>query len=236
MYIAVCEDNLTELNTITSLLDAYKLERRIPMHYRAFSNATEFLASVEKEAFSLYLLDIIMPGINGIDVAKEIRLTDKFSDIIFITSVPDFAYDSYKVHALDYILKPITAKHLFDLLDRIHLNEKKLEEALTLKRNSILVRIPFSQLSFVEVNGKHLYFNMSDGTVHEMPGKLKDFAPLLLDRPEFMQTHRSYIVNMFHVSEFSQTGVITFSNKHIPVSRLIYPKLQKEYMELLFLR
>ena len=70
--------------------------------------------------------------------------------------------------------------------------------------------------------------------MREVYGALSDYEPLLLSRPEFMRTHRSYIVNMLQVSELSPGGVRTFSGKNLPVSRLLYPQLQKDYMQLLF--
>jgi DNA-binding LytR/AlgR family response regulator len=89
-------------------------------------------------------------------------------------------------------------------------------------------------LAYVEVNGKHLYFNLTDGTVHEVFGTLREYEPLLLEQSEFMRIHRSYIVNMLQISELSASGVRTFSGKNLPVSRLLYPQLQKDYMKLLF--
>ena len=135
---------------------------------------------------------------------------------------------------MDYLLKPIRADMLFPILDRISLREQKPQEGLTLKIGSTLIRIPFFRLAYVEVIGKHLYFNLTDGSVREVYGALRDYEPLLLKRPEFMRTHRSYIVNMLQVSELSPDGVCTFLGKQLPVSRLLYPQLQKDYMQLLF--
>ena len=86
----------------------------------------------------------------------------------------------------------------------------------------------------MEVSGKHLYFNMIDGQVREVVGVLREFEPLLLSRSEFMRIHRSYIVNMLQIEELSPTGLRTFSGRELPVSRLLYPQLQKDYMKLLF--
>ena len=135
---------------------------------------------------------------------------------------------------MDYLLKPIRADMLFPILDRISLREQKPQEGLTLKIGSTLIRIPFFRLAYVEVIGKHLYFNLTDGSVREVYGALRDYEPLLLKRPEFMRTQRSYIVNMLQVSELSPDGVCTFLGKQLPVSRLLYPQLQKDYMQLLF--
>lgn len=234
MYLAVCDDQADELDILTNLLDRWRNERRTALRYRAFRSAAALLDAADKEPFTLYLLDVMMPGLDGLAAAREIRGFDDAADIVFLTTSPSFAYESYSVRAMDYLLKPIRAEILFPILDRISLREQKPQEGLTLKIGSALVRIPFFQLAYVEVIGKHLYFHLADGSVREVFGALSDYEPLLLSRPEFMCPHRSYIVNMLQVSELSPGSARTFSGKQLPVSRRLYPQLQKEYMQLLF--
>ena len=234
MYIAVCDDQAEELEILTNLLRLWQEERRMALQFKSYRSAAELLTAAQTESFTLYLLDVMMPGTDGMTAAREIRGFDDAADIVFLTSSPGFAYESYGVRAMDYLLKPIRAEMLFPILDRISLREQKPREGLTLKIGASLIRIPFFQLAYVEVIEKHLYFNLADGSVREVFGTLSAYEPLLLSRPEFMRTHRSYIVNMLQVSELSPGGVRTFSGKNLPVSRLLYPQLQKEYMNLLF--
>ena len=236
MYIAACDDHAEELAALTNLLHAWQEKRRVPLRFKAFRAAAELLDAAEKERFTLYLLDVMMPGTDGLAVAREIRGFDDTADIVFLTSSPAFAYESYGVHALDYLLKPIRGEMLYPILDRLYAREQNPRDGLTLKCGSTLIRVPFSQLSYVEVNGKHLYFNLTDGSVKEVYGTLHEYEPLLLCRPEFMQPHRSYIVNMLQAEELSPAGILTFSGKNLPVSRLLYPQIQKDYMKLLFAR
>ena len=86
----------------------------------------------------------------------------------------------------------------------------------------------------VEVSGKHIYFSMVDGTVHEMFGTLREVEPQLLHRQEFVRCHRAYIVNLLQVAELSATGICTFSGKMLPVSRSLYKEVQEKYMKVLF--
>lgn len=236
MYIAVCDDQAEELEGLTALLQLWQKERRTALRFRTFRSAAELLDAAGKEPFTLYLLDVMMPGTDGLTAAREIRCFDDAADIVFLTLSPGFAYESYGVRALDYLLKPIRGEMLFPILDRLHLREQQPREGLTLKCGSTLVRVPFSQLTYVEVSGKHLYFNLTDGSVRQVYGTLKEYEPLLLGRSELMRVHRSYIVNMLQVAELSPAGIRTFSGKEIPVSRLLYPQLQKDYMKLLFAR
>ena len=234
MYIAVCDDQIEELEKLTALLQAWQSDRRSDVRFQTFRSGGQLLDAARAERFTLYLLDVLMPGMTGMDAAREIRSFDAAADIIFLTTSPGFAYESYGVRAAEYLLKPINAKLLYPVLDKLYLRDQKPQDGLTVKSNGMLVRLPFSQLSYVEVNGKHLYFNLTDGQVREVVGSLKDYEPLLLARPEFMRIHRSYIVNMLQIDELSPAGVHTFSGTSLPVSRLLYAQLQKDYMKLLF--
>lgn len=234
MYIAVCDDEATELHAIDALLHAWEAERNIPLRRRLFQSVVELLEVAQRERFTLYLLDVLMPAANGISAAHEIRTFDSAAELVFLTSSPEFACESYRVQALDYLLKPVDRTLLFDLLDRLYRREQGPQDALTLKTSTTILRIPFSELSFVEVMGKRLYFNLSNGDVREVSGSLRTYEELLLARPEFMRVHRSYIVNMLQAEEVSSSRVRTFSGKDIPVSRLLYPQLHKDYMSLLF--
>ena len=234
MYIAVCDDQLEELDALINLLNLWQNKHLVPLRIKTFRSGIELLNAAESEPFTLYLLDVMMPGTDGLEVAREIRIRDDAADIVFLTSSPGFAYESYRVHALDYLLKPVRSDLLFPILDRLYLRDQKPQDSLTVKSGSTLIRIPFSQLSFLEVNGKHLYFNLTDGSVKEVCGTLHEYEGLLIKRAEFMQVHRSYIVNMLQVAELSPTALRTFSDRELPVSRRLYPQLQKDYMKLLF--
>lgn len=234
MYIAACDDQSQELEHLVDLLQLWQEAHNTPLQYKTFRSATELLSAAEKERFTLYLLDVMMPGVDGMAAAREIRSFDEAAEIVFLTSSPDFAYASYGVRALDYLLKPIQADRFFPVLSRLAQREQTPQEALLLKNSATLIRVPFSQLACVEVMNKHLYYHLTDGTVYEIPGTLKQCEPLLLSRPEFRQIHRSYIVNLLQVVELSPTSAKTSSGRTLPIARGLYPGLQRAYVELLF--
>ena len=234
MYLAVCDDKREELNAVSFLLKTWQAERDTALRCKIFQSAVELLESARQERFTLYLLDVMMPGMDGLETAREIRRFDDAAEIVFLSTSPGFAYESYGVRALDYLLKPVEQEKLFGLLDRLRLQEERTAEALTLKTSTTIVRVPYSHISYMEVIGKHVYFHLTDRNVREVAGALRDFETMLLHRPEFMRVHRSYIVNMLQVEELSSAGLRTFQGETLPVSRLTYAQLQKDYMALLF--
>ena len=234
MYLAVCDDKKEELNAVLSLLDAWQEDRGIPLRRKAYQSAAELLETARQERFTLYLLDVMMPRMDGLEAARRIRQFDDAAEIVFLSASPGFAYESYGVRALNYLLKPVEGEKLFALLDQLWLREQKPMDALTLKTATTIIRVPYANISYVEVIGKHVYFHLVDGDTREVTGSLKDFESVLLSRPEFMRVHRSYIVNMFQVEQISSSGLRTFRGENLPVSRLSFPQLQRDYMALLF--
>ena len=100
LKIAFCDDDLEILKELGILLDKYKTERDEDLTCTVFQSPLELLAAIEKGfSFDILFLDILMPGENGIETAKEIRQYDNNMKIIFLTSSPEFAVQSYTVKA-----------------------------------------------------------------------------------------------------------------------------------------
>ena len=138
LQIAVCDDNIDELSNMVQLVDLYRTSKHLSCEYAVFSNGFELVSALEKgKRFDIYCLDIIMPGFTGIDVAKEIRSFDKTVPILFFTSSPEFALESYSVKAINYVLKPISKEKLFFTFDEMleQIKAEKDEDVVNVKSN-----------------------------------------------------------------------------------------------------
>ena len=234
MLIAICDDDSLELARISTALEVYRQQRNLLLTYKTYSSATELVSGNQVLKYDLLFLDILMPGLSGIEAAKELRSLGNKTKIIFLTSSPEFALESYSVNARDYILKPVSTERLFSALDAILAEEQLSSDALKLKTGTGMLRILFSKIIYVEVMSKHLWFHLADGSVREVNAPLSAYEDILLARPEFIKVHRSYLVNLWHMEELTKSGFITDLGKHIPISRLAYSDVRKAYMEHLF--
>ena len=234
LRIAVCDDDMQELTRVSSLLNQYRTEKEPAFKYNAFSNAMDLLDSMKSNSYDLLFLDVLMPGINGIEAAREIREFDQEIKIIFLTSSSEFAVESYSVEAHYYLLKPASVQKLFPILDKIFQDRKRTQDSMNIRSSSGIMRVPFNKIEFLEVFNKKLRFHLADGDIKEINGSLSDFEGDLLCREEFIKVHRSYIVNMELTLSLDAKSLTTCTKKEIPISRLLYGQVREAYMQYLF--
>ena len=144
----------------------------------------------------LIMLDVIMPLLNGMDTARELRNDNQIVPIIFLTSSREFAVDSYEVKAFHYLIKPVDDVKLFRTLDDfVHLSDGR----------TIAIRELFSKCEEI--------FSLENG---------------------FFRCHRSYIVNMNNIEQFTKSEIITGLNSVIPISRNRYIAFKETYFNYMF--
>ncbi|HOD92759.1 MAG TPA: LytTR family DNA-binding domain-containing protein [Clostridia bacterium] len=236
LRIAICDDDNQDLLQITSLVEAYKEKNKTDITFISFNNATDLLESMSKpkNEYDLLLLDVLMTGFNGMQTAHEIREYNDKIEIVFLTSSPEYAVESYKVRANNYILKPATEEKLFPILDSLIERLKKPEESFVIKTKSCVFTIPFRKIEYVEINAKILYIYLADGKIREIGGSMTDFEASFLKRSDFIKVHRSYLVNMHCIHELRHKELVTTTGRLVPISRTAYSQVRTAYTKFLF--
>ena len=234
--IAFCDDDLAVLNELNVLMDRYRVARNEDISYVAFNSPLELIAEIEKGArYDVLLMDVIMPGENGINAAREIRQYDANVKIIFLTSSAEFAVDSYTVGAYFYQLKPIWEESLFRLMDSV-LDEcnKTRQCSLILRCKTGITRIDLNRLEYCEVNNRTLFFHMDNGKVLESSGSLDDLGVQLAEYTNFMRPHRSFLVNMEYIRNISYRAITMEDASEIPIPHGKYTEIKTQYLEYSF--
>lgn len=234
--IAFCDDDMEVLHQMNELLDRYRVERNEDITYAAFQSPFELLTEIEKGIRpDILFLDVVMPGQNGMDVAKEIRQYDTNMKIIFLTSSPEFAVESYSVGAYFYQLKPIWEESFFRLMDAVLAEcEKKKKNSLILRSKDGITRIDLQQLEYCEVLGRKLLFHLENGAVLESAGSLDDLAVQLMQYSNFFRPHRSFLVNMEYIQNISSRSIKMVNNAEIPIPHGKCSEIKNTYMEYAF--
>ncbi len=233
LQLAVCDDNIDELSNMVQLINLYRASKNFSCEYAVFPNGFELVSALEKgKRFDIYCLDIIMPGFTGIDVAKEIRGFDKTAPILFFTSSPEFALESYSVKAINYVLKPISKEKLFFTFDEMleQIRVEKDEDAIIVKSNEGIQKILISNLTFAEVIGRNVFYHLHSGKVIECAEPFSSVCDTLLKYRCFMKPHRSYLVNMQYVDTIENHQVTLQTLSSVPVAQGKAKEIKEQYL------
>jgi len=238
LKIAICDDNIADLSNVVSIIEDYQALQRDKnnIKYTAFQNAADLIAAMESgQQYDLVLLDVLMPFITGMDAAKEIRQFNQVIKIIFMTSSPEFAVESYSVNAYYYALKPVWKEKLFILLDKV-ISEMQIQSGTSfqIKSKTGLTRIYINRLEFAEVTGRTILYYLTDGSVKEAIGSLRELEKELLSNPCFIKPHRSYIINMQHIGTIGQREIKMQSHALVPMATANRNTVKSAYMTFAF--
>jgi len=225
-----------QIDVIFELLTNYQTKRdNVQIEINAFSSGEDLLKNLNLGIeYDIMLIDILMPGIDGIELAKEIRKKDDNVILIFITATEDFAIEAFKVYASNYIVKPVIEEDMFSILDRfIPLIKKGAELYLTLSMSERTVKIPFSSIVSVELLNRRPCVYLDNGKILTgkfLRGNFNDFIKPLLKDERFFHAHKSYAVNISFAMELTGDSLIMKSDMVIPVTKRNYAEAKRRYL------
>lgn len=228
MKIVICDDNMQDIKHLEMMLrDTHSVS--------SYTNPQEMLVEIEanNESGDLYLLDIFMEEMNGIDVAKRIQKKDAQAQICFISTSEDFYREAYNLYALQYLIKPVKKEDMDKLLLHVTKQRKKLkEEKLYYKWRGEMGSISYGNILYINSMEHTLYIHCKDGEIQEYKGKLNELADRICGET-FCRCHQSFIVNMYQVNSLRGMNLV-IENEKIPISRKYYESVKKQYQEIIF--
>ncbi|MDR0443102.1 MAG: LytTR family DNA-binding domain-containing protein [Treponema sp.] len=233
LQIAVCDDHFDELADIVRLIDQYKTSKDFDCGSEYFYSGIELIDVLQKgKRFDIYCLDIIMPEVSGIDTALEIRKYDKTAPILFFTSSPEYAVDSYSVDAVNYVLKPITEEKLFAAFDKMRerMQAEKNEDTLIVKSKDGIEKIFISHLVYAEASKHKVRYHLHNGRVIECTETFTAACDNLLKYRCLTRPHHSYLVNMQYIKTIEKTKITLQALSTVPVAQGKAREIKDQYL------
>lgn len=231
--IGICDDSPAFLQQTKFLIDHWD-DRPQGITTELFSDGDSLLQAHGEKPFDILLLDVVMPLFNGIDTAKELRETDKDVKIVFLTSSPEFAVDSYRVKASDYLLKPVAPDLLFTCLAELISQIRDDDRYLLVRGTEATHRVNLGQLSHMEAQGKYVFYYLMDGSVLRSPEPLYAIEQKLKPEDGFFKCHRSYLVNLHLIQQYSSRDILTGAGQSIPIARNYQRDFEETYFAAIF--
>lgn len=228
MKICILEDENTQARQLAEFFQAYQRENP------DFSYALEVydrgykLLDAYGRGVDLVLLDIRVPDMLGMDVARRIRQIDQQVMIIFVTNLTQYAIDGYSVGAFDYILKPLNYASFSHKLQRAlrALSYRRSHLTVDLKTAEGQRRISVDSITYIEISGHDVYLHTHDEIIRQW-GTLSKFETML-GPAHFVRCSTCYLVNLKYVTGI-QKGQVLVGDAALTISRT----RRKEFMQAL---
>lgn len=228
--IAICDDEKIQVELLEKYVISWASKNNILVNIDTFYNAEsfEFKWSMDKK-YDILLLDIEMPGINGVELAKRIRIDDDILDIIFITAISDYIAEGYDVSALNYLIKPIKESKLYECLDKAMEKIPKDEKTIIINMDGENHRIIQGDILYIESVCHFLEIHTVNKqyTIRKNIGEMEKE----LDNNILMKCHRSYIVGLKHIRRIGKVDILLDNNQIIPVSRRLYSSINLAFIK-----
>ncbi len=222
MRIAIVEDETGPRDSILRYLEQFQKENSyFSYESESFPSGESFLVAEASDSFDLVFLDIELEGMNGFEMAKKLRETDKNINIIFVTNLSQYAINGYEVDAMDFCLKPLSYPDFVMKMNKAIRRFTRDGDAKIIKtdiygRTAI---IQAKNILYVEIVKHYLTYHLSNGTDVVVRGSMKE-ASQELSLPGFYRTNSCYIVNMKHIEYITKDDVVIRGNHNpLPISR-----------------
>lgn len=229
LNFVICDDNLNVLNKLSLMFESvfmkHDLEAKIAFKT---TNDTELLSYIKDKPIDVLVLDINLHSkLNGIEIAKDVRKTNKDCYIIFTTAYSEFVFLAYKCKTFDFLCKPITKERLEEtvlrLFDDIKSSTSNKKYIRLDNKNTI---IDENEVQYIKRDGMKVIFhtNSRDYEVYSSFAKLQEQLP-----NNFVRCHKSFIANVNNIVKLEPvSNLIYFKNDH---TCDIGPKYKNDFMK-----
>lgn len=230
MKIAVIEDEKAHRDLLVHYLDEWRRGQERAVVVETFASGESFWFRYEEERdFDVLFLDIQMPGMNGMDLARKVRERDKDMVIVFATGVSDYLEEGYEVEALHYLIKPLSGEKVTHCMEKA-LERRRPERFVTLHAGEEIVKVGEERINYVEARGRGCCIGRArvrqELEVRESLSELEE----LLDPKEFMKCHRSYLCRIGNIRQIGREDVEFDDGSSIPVSRRLYSQVNQRFI------
>jgi len=220
LKIAICDDDASQRIFLNEIVTAWAGKCRHMVECKEYADAKSFLFDYEEEKdFDILLLDVEMPEISGIELAKAVRRENAAVQIIFITGFYEYFSDGFDVSALHYLIKPADAAKLNPVLDKAVHNLHYRQRSVLLSTAEGDIKVSLADILYVESENVYMLVH-TPGKTYRTRMSLAKFAEALDET--FFKVHRSYIVGLKYIKKITRNEVTMINGDTIPISRGLY--------------
>ena len=217
MRIAVCDDEEKFRNQARDMVD--KLAGSLDVVVDAYSDGNQLLAAFDKKPYDVLFLDIEMPAMDGITLAKKLRERSDSIYIVFLTGHVEYALEGYEVNALRYLTKPVQEEKLREVL-RFVMDQSTSKKQLMIKEDGEELLLNIADIVYFEAQNQYVMIYTTEGE-HLVRYNIGHFEEQL-KADGFFRVHRGYLISLAKVKKLVKSEVLMDGGNgevSVPVSR-----------------
>lgn len=232
MYnIGICDDEKDTCAQIADMVYEYGRKENVEIMVSVWNTGEALYQDLaDKKPIDLLFLDIELVSTSGIQIGKRIRneLENPDISIAYISSKSSYALELFKIHPIDFLIKPVSAQDIWDTIDEALRLYHRGNTVFEYKANGYSCRLPHKYIIYFYSENKKINMVTKDSTV-QFTSKIKDIIVIL---PEcFIQIHQSYIINMNYISECSYETVKMSGGVELNISQPYRKMVRKSIMD-----
>ncbi len=237
LKIAICDDDAATLQRVTDIVSEFAAGKEISVS--SYPRPTGLLEdALHLGGFDLYILDILMPALTGMQLASELRRAGLGGRILFLTSSRDFAIDAFRVQASDYLLKPIQKAELIQALtESIAAISATKRKSMIVKTRESSVWLDFDRIVYAELVRKTVVYHLVGGTTLESISIRSTFSeavqPLLRDS-RFFLCGSVKVVNLHYISQVDTENIYFRDGSGLYIGRRSSRELRSAWYDFCF--
>ncbi len=233
MYrVAICDDEKSSAAVAAELLDKYRKDRLgLSFKVDTFNSSIELLGAMEKESYDIYILDIYIDKMNGIEVAEAIRKHDSNGEIIFMTSSNAFYKEAFRIHAVHYLEKPILEEDFYAAMDRVCTEEEI--HYLTIKDSGEIRRIPVDDILYIS-SEDHYKRIVTESKSYLVRSTMQMLREDLSDIPYFYLLGKNVMINLKKVLRITKDQLVMEDGIQFAVPRGNYRAISELVLQYSF--
>ncbi len=228
--IAICEDEKEQQELLKDYIE--QIFKGISVEYSlyVFNSGEELFENYPKD-IDIFLLDIQLNEINGMDTARKIRLLDNKVEIIFITSLIEYALEGYEVRAYRYLIKPVKyddlKENIINCIKEVDIKNKY----IIVKAQGNQIKLDINEITYIEVQKENITIHTLN-QIYEIKGTMNNIEKDI-NCSRFCRCHKSFLVNLEHVKSIKQYVVILENSEEVPVSRYRFKETKEKFFDLI---
>lgn len=228
MKIAICDDDVIITEQLQKYLsDYFKRTKVPPCLIDNFASGEVLLAS--SISYDIVFLDIEMPGLSGIFVGQELKRRNPDVIIFVVTSFAEYLDDAMRFHVFRYLSKPIDRERLYRNLKDAFVIYTNFTQKTAIEMKQSIKTVFSHEIICIEAKDRHVYVHTTLGSYETI--RHMDYWVKTLSKNYFFQTHRSYLVNMQHVTDFDHTLVHLYKGQLTAyLTRRKYTQFKDQYL------